>query len=134
MIVENRTDKNFCCALVATFGNMSLMLFTWCFSSLLAPYPMNSFFVTLFSKLSEVLKDQGTQNITGSKDTVRAAFKVGLIDDGETWMEMIQDRNRTSHTYNESTAKAIATNITSRYFSLLIELRDRIENLSHEYS
>ena len=84
--------------------------------------------------LKDYLQDQGTQNITGSKDTVRAAFKVGLIDDGETWMEMIQDRNRTSHTYNESTAKAIATNITSRYFSLFIELRDRIENLSHEHS
>ncbi len=84
--------------------------------------------------LKDYLQDQGTQNITGSKDAVRAAFKVGLIDDGETWMEMIQDRNRTSHTYNESTAKAIATNITSRYFDLFIELRDRIENLSHEHS
>lgn len=29
---------------------MSLMLFIWCFDSLLAPYPMNSFFYPLFSK------------------------------------------------------------------------------------
>ncbi|MBD2187945.1 nucleotidyltransferase substrate binding protein [Pseudanabaena mucicola] len=84
--------------------------------------------------LKDYLQDQGTQNITGSKDAVRNAFKVGLIEDGETWMEMIQDRNRTSHTYNESTAKAIATNITSRYFALFVEFCDRMENLSHEYN
>jgi nucleotidyltransferase substrate binding protein (TIGR01987 family) len=83
--------------------------------------------------LKDYLQDQGTQNITGSKDAVRNAFKVGLIEDGETWMEMIQDRNRTSHTYNESTAKAIATNITSRYFALFVEFCDRMDNISHEY-
>lgn len=83
--------------------------------------------------LKDYLQDQGTQNITGSKDTVRAAFKVGLIDDGETWMEMIQDRNRTSHTYNESTAKAIATNITTRYFALFVDLQDSIETLRNEH-
>jgi len=83
--------------------------------------------------LKDYLQDQGTQNITGSKDTVRAAFKVGLIDDGETWMEMIQDRNRTSHTYNESTAKAIATNITTRYFALFVDLQDSIETLKNEH-
>jgi len=83
--------------------------------------------------LKDYLQDQGTQNITGSKDTVRTAFKVGLIDDGETWMEMIQDRNRTSHTYNESTAKAIATNITTRYFALFADLQDSIETLKNEH-
>jgi len=40
--------------LLCTLGKMSLMLFIWCFDSLLAPYPMNSFF-SLFLKLSELL-------------------------------------------------------------------------------
>jgi hypothetical protein len=48
MIVENRIVRNLCCALLATFGIMSLMLFIWCFDSLLAPYPMNSFFLPIF--------------------------------------------------------------------------------------
>jgi hypothetical protein len=31
---------------------------------------------------------------------------MGLIDDGEAWLAMVQDRNLTSHTYNLSTAAA----------------------------
>ena len=42
-------------------------------------------------------------------------FAKGLIEDGETWMEMIQSRNRTSHTYNEDTANEIAEAILARY-------------------
>lgn len=48
MIVENRIVINLCCALLATFGIMSLMLFIWCFVSSLALYPMNSFFIPFF--------------------------------------------------------------------------------------
>ncbi|SMP66388.1 Nucleotidyltransferase substrate binding protein like, partial [Sphaerochaeta associata] len=35
------------------------------------------------------------------------AFAVGLIEDGETWMEMIRDRNLSSHTYNIAVVNAI---------------------------
>ena len=31
---------------------------------------------------------------------MKEAFRLGLIQDGEAWMLMIQDRNLTSHTYN----------------------------------
>lgn len=43
--------------------------------------------------LKDYLEDQGEQNIKGSKDATRAAFKVELITDGEQWMAMIQSRN-----------------------------------------
>ncbi len=82
--------------------------------------------------LRDYLRDQGTQNINGSKDAVRAAFRVGLIEDGETWMDMIKDRNRTSHTYNQVTAEAIATNIKTRFFALFVELREKMQVLSDD--
>jgi len=82
--------------------------------------------------LRDYLRDQGAQNINGSKDTVRAAFQVGLIEDGETWMDMIKDRNRTSHTYNEVTAEAIATNIKTRFFALFVRLREKMQVLSDD--
>jgi nucleotidyltransferase substrate binding protein (TIGR01987 family) len=69
-----------------------------------------------------VLKDyfvwQGNPNITGSRDAIRAAFAQGLIEDGEGWLEMIQSRNQTAHTYNEVIANAIAERILSRYEAL----------------
>ena len=82
--------------------------------------------------LKDYLQDQGTQNINGSKDAVRAAFKVGLIEDGESWMDMITDRNRTSHTYNQSTAEEIAINIITRFFSLFVMLREKMQEISND--
>ena len=82
--------------------------------------------------LKDYLQDQGTQNINGSKDAVRAAFKVGLIEDGESWMDMITDRNRTSHTYNQSTAEEIAINIIARFFGLFVILREKMQEISND--
>src|SRR3990167_1523928 len=61
--------------------------------------------------LRDYLIEQGHINLYGSRDATREAFKLDLIHDGETWMEMIKDRNRTSHTYNQKTANQIVVNI-----------------------
>lgn len=82
--------------------------------------------------LKDYLQDQGIQNITGSKDAVRSAFKVGLIEDGESWMDMIKDRNQTVHTYNEATAEAIVTNIETRFFALFVALGKKMQELSDD--
>ncbi len=67
------------------------------------------------------------RDLLGSRDTLREAFRLGLLSDGETWMLMIQDRNLTSHTYNRSTADEIATNISQRYLGCFQELRSRLQ-------
>ena len=81
--------------------------------------------------LRDFLREQGNFNIMGSRDATREAFKIELIQDGDTWMDMIKDRNRTSHTYNQATADMIAKNITERFFALFIALRNTMENLIH---
>lgn len=70
--------------------------------------------------------DQGRPDITGSKDATRAAFKFGLIKNGEYWMDMIKSRNLTSHTYNQETANTIVTDILDHYFQ---EFKDLITHL-----
>ncbi len=79
--------------------------------------------------LKEFLSEQGTQDIYGSKDATRAAFNLELIENGEIWMDMIKDRNRTSHTYNKETAQEIASNVTKKFFPLFIDLRTRMQTL-----
>nr|WP_255342770.1 nucleotidyltransferase substrate binding protein [Desulfuromonas sp. TF] len=44
-----------------------------------------------------------------------SCFRNGLIEDGETWMEMIRARNLSSHTYNPETAEKIVEDIRSRF-------------------
>ncbi len=48
--------------------------------------------------LSDFLKQKGNAEIYGSKDAAREAFKLGLVEKGEVWMDMIKSRNLTSHT------------------------------------
>jgi nucleotidyltransferase substrate binding protein (TIGR01987 family) len=81
--------------------------------------------------LQDYLREQGTQNIHGSRDATRMAFSIGLIEDGESWMDMIKDRNQTSHTYNQDTAKAIADNIMMRFFTLFVTLREKMQELDN---
>ena len=80
--------------------------------------------------LKDFLQDQGNQNIRGSKDATRGAFKVDLITDGEQWMAMIQSRNLSSHTDNEHTAGELVKAIIDRYYPLFVELQAEMEKLS----
>lgn len=77
--------------------------------------------------LKDYLQDQGNQNIKGSKDATREAFKVELIADGEPWMAMIQSRNVSSHTYNEHIAEALVEAIVEQYFPLFVALQAEME-------
>ena len=82
--------------------------------------------------IKDFLADRGNKSIYGSRDAIREAFSAGLIEDGEGWMEMYADRNKTSHTYNEETADEITGNVFKRYFSLFLALREKMEALSEE--
>ena len=77
--------------------------------------------------LKDYLQDQGNQNIKGSKNATREAFKVALIADGEQWMAMIQSRNISSHTYNEHIAEELVNAIADQYFPLFVALQSEIE-------
>ena len=82
-----------------------------------------------WNTLKDYFEHQGETGIHGSRDAFRLAFKRGLIEDGETWMDMIESRALTTHTYNEDIAKAIANNIFNRYFSEFQTLRTKMESL-----
>lgn len=77
--------------------------------------------------LKDYLQDQGNQNVKGSKDATREAFKVELIADGEQWMAMIQSRNVSSHTYNQATADELVDVIVAQYFPLFVALQTEME-------
>jgi nucleotidyltransferase substrate binding protein (TIGR01987 family) len=85
-----------------------------------------------WNTLKDFLENRGVQDLYGSKDATRAAFKAGLIENGEAWMDMIQSRNLTSHTYEEATATQIASAIRNTYFAEFDTLRLKLEELKKE--
>jgi nucleotidyltransferase substrate binding protein (TIGR01987 family) len=82
-----------------------------------------------WNTMKDFLENRGVQGLYGSKDVSRTAFKAGLIENGEAWMDMIQSRNLTTHTYDEATATQIISAIRSTYFAELVALRAKLEEL-----
>jgi nucleotidyltransferase substrate binding protein (TIGR01987 family) len=73
---------------------------------------------------------QGNTNINGSRDAFKEALKMNLLEDGELWMKMILDRNKTSHAYSKDVVKEISENIRHSYFFLFEKLLSKFETLS----
>ena len=85
-----------------------------------------------WNSLKDFLQSRGVIGLYGSKDATRAAFKQGLLDNGEVWLEMVRDRNLTSHTYNAQIASAIVAAILDRYYFEFMSLQNRLEKLKSE--
>jgi len=82
-----------------------------------------------------VLKDfleyrQGLHNLYGSKDSTREAFKRGLIENGEVWMDMINSRNLSTHTYNSDVARGVVQAIVKDYYAEFRRLLDTMKPLT----
>lgn len=82
-----------------------------------------------WNTLKDYFEDQGEAAILGSRDAFRLAFKRGLIQDGDTWMDMVKSRTLSSHTYNEDILAKITGDITRRYFAEFNKLHDAMQAL-----
>jgi nucleotidyltransferase substrate binding protein (TIGR01987 family) len=82
--------------------------------------------------LKDFLEDKGVIGLMGSKDSTRAAFKRGLIDRGDDWMKMIEDRNLTSHTYNVAIADRVIEDILSRFHPAFTAMAAKFDALARE--
>lgn len=82
-----------------------------------------------WTTLKDFLEYRGQTDIYGSRDAIRKAFQLNLIDDGENWMDMLKSRNKTSHTYNKETAEEICQAVKDIYYSLFQQLELRLDRL-----
>lgn len=85
-----------------------------------------------WNTLKDFLERSGATDLFGSVNATRAAFAAGLIENGEPWMEMIKDRNLTTHTYDEQTADKISSAILSSYVTEFRKFQQRFAELERE--
>lgn len=71
--------------------------------------------------LKDYLESDGFQ-VKTPRETFKQAYQLGLIEDGEVWLQALEDRNLTSHTYDESTSRKIERLIRKDYLPLLGKL------------
>jgi nucleotidyltransferase substrate binding protein (TIGR01987 family) len=73
----------------------------------------------------KVMKDflmyEGVQDVIGSRSATRESFNKGIIANGEEWMNMLETRNLTVHTYQKNILEEQFLKIRDDYFPLIEE-------------
>ena len=62
-------------------------------------------------------------DIKGPKPVIKQAFSDEIITDGQAWIDMLNDRNKSTHLYDETSARAIFDKIQIEYLKLLTDLK-----------
>lgn len=76
--------------------------------------------------LKAYLAYNGLADVRTPREAFKEAFATGLITEGDVWIEMLDDRNLTSHTYDEAEARRIFERIRNKYFEELSRLKETI--------
>ena len=76
--------------------------------------------------MKAVLEYEGIE-ANSPRSCIREGWKQGLISNAEAWLEMMEKRNLSSHTYDENAAREIYREVKERYADLL-ESFDRTMN------
>jgi nucleotidyltransferase substrate binding protein (TIGR01987 family) len=88
-------------------------------------------FEFIWKTLKAYLEEEGLQTLGSPKSVLREAYAVGIIDDEGLWLDILRDRNLTSHTYQQELAIRICNSIKDRYIdafrTVTSELKAKIE-------
>ena len=68
--------------------------------------------------IKAVLEYEGIE-VNSPRSCIREGWKQGLISDAEAWLEMMEKRNLSLHTYDENVAREIYHDVKEWYAALL---------------
>ena len=67
------------------------------------------------------------KEIYGSRDSIRAAVEFAIVEEGQVWIEMVDDRNRAVHAYDARNALDLAHRVAERYRAEFIKFEAQME-------
>ncbi|GMV00203.1 MAG: nucleotidyltransferase [Ignavibacteriota bacterium] len=80
--------------------------------------------------MKDYLTEQGFQDVLSPRQSIKQAFEAGLIQNGQLWLLALEDRNLTTHAYDEETADEIVRDIREKYNPLFNIFFTRMKNES----
>ena len=87
-------------------------------------------FELAWKTIKDYLEYMGLTEKTGSpREIIQQAFKQGIIENGEEWINMMLSRNTLSHLYDEKTSRDIFYEIKNKYIQLFLELKEKLNNM-----
>lgn len=72
-----------------------------------------------WNMVKDYLEAQGFVDIKSPRSALKKAFEMNILENGHDWMDLLQDRNLTAHTYDEQKATEMKQLINTKYFPLL---------------
>lgn len=89
-------------------------------------------FELAWNMVKDYLEEQGFVDIKSPRIALKKAFEMGMLENGHDWMDLLQDRNLTAHTYDEQKATEMEQLISNKYFPLLRALHDSFKQKLNE--
>ena len=84
-------------------------------------------FELAWNLLNDYLEEQGFVDIKSPRAAIKKAFEMNILENGHDWMDLLQDRNLTAHTYDEQKATEMEELIQNKYFPLLKALHNSLK-------
>ena len=81
-------------------------------------------FEATWKMLKTVAESEGL-TAESPKRALAAAYRLGILEDEATWLDMLQHRNLTSHVYHAELAREIFEAVRDRYVDALTMAVDR---------
>jgi len=75
--------------------------------------------------LKKFLLYEGTECIS-ARDCIKKAYQLGFIKEEGNWLNILKDRNSTSHIYDEKEAKDVYQRIKNVYFAEFKKLEEKL--------
>jgi nucleotidyltransferase substrate binding protein (TIGR01987 family) len=72
--------------------------------------------------LKDYLEEQSYNDVATPRAAIKQAFNADIIKDGHAWMDLLSDRNLTSHVYDEVAINQILTLIREKYYPMFNDL------------
>ena len=72
--------------------------------------------------LKDYLKYEGVEEAVTPRQVLKLAFHFELLDDGAIWIDMLENRNLLSHTYDEAIAQKAKLLILEKYVPAIHKL------------
>lgn len=85
-----------------------------------------------WNTMKDYLEEQGFVDVKTPRNAIKKAFEIGLIADGHSWLDLLMDRNLTSHAYDEEKASEVEAMIHQKYYPLLSGLYSTLKKLLND--
>ena len=84
-------------------------------------------FELAWKTIKDYLKYNGV-DVKLPREVIKEAFAAAIIQDGQTWIEMMEDRNACAHTYDEAAIALITERIVHQYAPIIATLVQFFQN------